>query len=79
MPRGLRHRFWLESVLGLITGVSAVITLFWPHWIEAVFRSDPDENNGSAELLIVVILLILTATLAIGARLEWRRCRLAER
>jgi len=79
MPRGLRYRFWLESILGSITGVSAVVTLFWHDWIEAVFGVDPDKGNGSAEWLIVLILLILTATLAIGAHLEWRHARLVQR
>jgi DMSO/TMAO reductase YedYZ heme-binding membrane subunit len=78
MPRGLRHRFWLESVLGSITGFVAVITLFWHDWIEIVFGVDPDKGNGSVEWLVVLILLILTAALAIGASVEWRHARLAE-
>jgi len=79
MPRGLRRRFWLESILGSVTAVIAVVTLFWHDWIEAVFGVDPDKGNGSAEWLVVLTLLILTAALAIGARFEWRRSRLAER
>ena len=47
MPAGLRLRFWLESVLGSITGILAVVTLFWHDWIEAVFGADPDKGNGS--------------------------------
>jgi DMSO/TMAO reductase YedYZ heme-binding membrane subunit len=79
MPSGLRYRFWLESILGSITGVVAVVSLFWHDWIEAVFGVDPDKGNGSAEWLVVLILLILTVALAIGARLEWRRAQLAGR
>jgi hypothetical protein len=79
MPSGLRYRFWLESILGSITGVVAVVTLFWHDWIEALFGRDPDKGNGSAEWLVVLILLILTAALAVGARLEWRRAQLAGR
>lgn len=79
MPSGLRHRFWLESVLGSITGVVAIVTLFWHDWIETVFGVDPDKGNGSAEWLVVLTLLALTAVLVIGARLEWRRAQLAER
>jgi hypothetical protein len=78
MPPGLRYRFWLESILSWITGVAAVVTLFWHDWIEAVFGVDPDRGNGSSEWLVVLSLLIITATLAVGARLEWRRARLAE-
>jgi undecaprenyl pyrophosphate phosphatase UppP len=78
MPQGLRHRFWLESILGSITCILAVITLFWHDWIEAVFGVDPDKGNGSAEWLVVVVLLVITATLAAAARLEWRHARLAK-
>jgi hypothetical protein len=55
----------------------AVITLFWHDWIEAVFRIDPDSGGGSAEWLIVVVLLLVTVALAVGARHEWRRGGLA--
>jgi hypothetical protein len=77
MPSGLRRRFWLESVLGSITGAVAVITLFWQDWIETVFGVDPDGGSGSAEWLVVAILLTVTSVLAVSARLEWRRARLA--
>jgi tetrahydromethanopterin S-methyltransferase subunit E len=79
MPRGLSHRFWLESSLGLITGAVAIITLFWHDWIEIIFGIDPDAGSGSAEWLVVVILLVVTSVLFIGARLEWRRARFAAR
>jgi len=78
MPPGLRIRFWLEVILGSISGILAVVTLFWHDWIEAIFGVDPDKGNGSAEWLVVVVLLVVTATLAVGARIEWRRARLAE-
>jgi len=78
MPHGLRRRFWLESILGSITGCLAVVTLFRHDWIETVFGVDPDQGNGSAEWLVVVVLLVVSIILAIGARLEWRRARVAE-
>jgi hypothetical protein len=59
-----------------VTGIVAIITLFWNDWIEAVFGVDPDNGNGSAEWLVVLILLFLTVALALGARLEWRRAKL---
>ena len=77
MPSGLRYRFWLESIFGSITGVAAVVTLFWHDWIEAVFGVDPDKGSGSAEWLVVLILLLLTVAFAAGARLEWRRAQFA--
>ena len=77
MRSGLRHRFWLESILGSVTGLVAVITLFWHDWIEVMFGIDPDRGNGSAEWLVVVVLLAVTVALAAGARHEWRRARLS--
>jgi hypothetical protein len=79
MPSGLRYRFWVESIFGSITCVTALVTLFWHDWIEAVFGKDPDKGNGSAEWLVVSTLLFLTVTLAVGARFEWRRAHFAER
>ena len=78
MPQGLRHRFWPESVFGSITGIFVVVTLVWHHWIEVVFGVDPDKGNGSAEWLVVVALLVITTALAVSARFEWRRARLAK-
>ena len=75
MPSGLRYRFWLESTLGLVTGIVAIITLFWHDWIETVFGTDPDSGNGSAEWLVVFVLLLIATALATGARHEWRRAQ----
>ena len=79
MPSGLRRRFWLESICGSVTGIVAVMTLFWHDWMEAVFKIDPDSGNGSAEWLIVLVLLLVTVALAMGAQREWRRAHLAAR
>ncbi len=79
MRYSLRRRFWIEAVLASAIGVVAIVTLFWRDWIETVFGVDPDKGRGSAEWLVVVILIFVTATLAAGARLEWCRARLAER
>ena len=78
MPAGLRRRFWLESGLATVTGVLAVVTVFWHDWIEAVFGVDPDKGNGSAEWLAVVVLAVITVALIAGARLEWRRSQPAQ-
>lgn len=79
MALGPRSRFWLESVLGSATGILAILTLLWHDWIEAVFGIDPDSGNGSAEWLVVFILLFLTVLLAADARREWRRAQAAAR
>ena len=70
---GLRVRFWIESILATVTGVLAVVTIFWHDWIEAVFGVDPDHGNGSAEWLAVLVLAVVTVALVVGARHEWRR------
>ena len=79
MSRALRTRFWIETILGSIVGILTIITLFWRDWIETVFGVDPDRGNGSAEWLAVAVLLVVTLTLALGARFEWRRARPAHR
>ena len=78
MTHKLRSRFWFESIFSLITGIMSVGTLVWHDWIEIIFRVDPDKRNGSGEWLVVVILLLVTVTLAVAARLEWRRIQVAE-
>jgi len=79
MSHALRTRFWIETILGSITGTLDIITLLWHDWIETVVGVDPDKGNGSAESLVVTILLVVTLTFALGARLEWRRARPAHR
>lgn len=76
VPDALRSRFWIECISASITGALSVVTLFWHDWIEGVFGVDPDKGNGSAEWLVVAILVVVTLILVFGARLEWRRARL---
>jgi undecaprenyl pyrophosphate phosphatase UppP len=71
--RPLKFRAALESVIALIAGVLGVITIFWHDWIEALTGWDPDHHNGSAEWLIVVILLIAAAIAGLFARRHWRQ------
>jgi hypothetical protein len=75
MRNALRMRFWLETVMAIITGALFVITLIRNDWIEIVFHVDPDNNNGTFEWLIVGALLLVTITLFILASYEWRRAR----
>jgi|KBSMisStaDraftv2_1062788.scaffolds.fasta_scaffold280971_1 hypothetical protein len=75
MPRGLRVRFWAESVLASVTGVLAIVTIFWKDWIEVVFGIDPDHGNGSAEWFFVAVLGLSAVALVASARIEWRRSR----
>ena len=77
MKKGLRLRFYPETILGLITGVMFVVTLFNRAWIETLFKVDPDQGSGLVEWGIVAGLLIVTVAMAALARHEWRRASLA--
>jgi hypothetical protein len=43
--------------LAAFCGGLAVLTIFWPDWIEALSGYDPDQHNGTVEWLIVIALL----------------------
>lgn len=75
MRNALRHRFWLEMVMVIVTSTLLVFTLVQRDWIEIVFGVDPDNRNGALEWLIVGALLVVTITLFTLASYEWRRAR----
>jgi apolipoprotein N-acyltransferase len=77
MRISLRLRFWIETVMAIVTGILFGITLIQKNWIELAFGVDPDNNNGALEWLIVGALLVMTITLIILASYEWRRARAA--
>jgi hypothetical protein len=74
---GIRRRFLIEAGLGTATFVLMVVTLVWHDWIEIVFGVDPDNHNGVFEWLVVAILALVTITLAVLARIDFRRLRSA--
>lgn len=73
MLRTLRARFWLETVLAAVSGLSLAATLIQRQWIELVFRVDPDQGSGVLEWTIVGVLLAATILSLSLARGEWRR------
>jgi hypothetical protein len=74
----MRSRFYVESVVAVVTGGLALLTAFSHDWIEALTGVDPDHHNGSVELLIVAALAVTSVTLVMTAGLEWnRRARVA--
>ena len=77
MRNALRRRFWLETVLAILTGILFVVTLVQRNWIEVAFGVDPDNGNGTLEWLIVGVLLVVTIALFTLASSEWRRARTA--
>jgi hypothetical protein len=68
-----RTRFYAESVLAVLTGGLALLTVFWHDWIEALTGVDPDHHNGSVEWLIIAVLALVSITLVHTAGREWRR------
>jgi predicted lysophospholipase L1 biosynthesis ABC-type transport system permease subunit len=75
----LRTRFWLESILGLVTAALAALTAVVPAWVEEVFGVDPDGHSGVLEWAIVLVLLALALALALtlagAARRELARAQ----
>ncbi len=73
--RDVRRRFWVEAGAAVVTGVMSVVTVLWPTWIEGLFGVEPDGGDGSLEWMLVATLAVVTATLGLIARSEWRRAR----
>jgi hypothetical protein len=46
----------LIRALTCFCGGLAILSIFWPDWIEALTGSDPDQHNGTVEWLIVIAL-----------------------
>jgi hypothetical protein len=72
MRRKMRTRFWVETVLAAATGALFVLTLRWHDWLEAL-GFEPDNDDGTAEWLIVAGSLVVCIVFVLLARLEWRR------
>jgi len=73
MKRSVRVQFWLETILGSVTGLLFLVTVIRRDWVEGVFGWDPDQHSGAVEWLIVGGLFVVTAALSSAARLEWQR------
>jgi hypothetical protein len=66
----LRSR--LETVLAMTLAVLAVVTLFWPRWIEGLTGLEPDAGSGEAEWGIVVLFAVLALAAGLLARRDYR-------
>jgi hypothetical protein len=71
--RGLGAAFWVEAVLSGLGTFLGLLTIVWHDWIEGVFGVDPDHGNGSAEWIVVLVLLGIGVVAGALARREWRR------
>ena len=65
----------IETVLAVVAGVLAVVTLLWPTWIESLFGVAPDAGSGEAEWWIVVVFAVVAIASALLARRELRTAR----
>lgn len=73
MRRNIGRLFWAETGLAAISGILALITLVFPDWIEFVSGWDPDQHDGSVEVLIAAGLFVVALAMAAAAAIEWRR------
>jgi hypothetical protein len=67
-----KFRAALESVIALCAGSLGLVTVFWRDWIEILTGWDPDHHSGTAEWLIVAVLLVAAAVSGMAARRSWR-------
>jgi hypothetical protein len=74
-PSMLRVR--LEAAIAVLAGALGILTLFWRDWIEALTGWDPDHHNGSAEWLVVAVLLAVAAVMGTVSRRHWKLRRAA--
>lgn len=73
-----KFRAALESVIALCAGPLGLVTVFWRDWIEILTGWDPDHHNGTAEWLIVVVLLAVAVVAGIMSRRSWRALAAAQ-
>jgi hypothetical protein len=70
--RTSKTRFGVETAVALCAGFLGILTALWHDWIEALTGWDPDHHNGSAEWLIVAVLLAIAVVMGILARRDWK-------
>jgi hypothetical protein len=66
-----RTRARLETVLAVISGALAAVTLLSRDWLE-VFGWEPDGGNGLLEWVVVAALAVSAVLLGLAARTHWR-------
>lgn len=69
----------LEIALATILAVVAVVTLFWPQWIEGLTGFEPDAGGGEAEWGIVALFAVLALAAGLMARRDYRLAALRAR
>jgi hypothetical protein len=69
----------LETVLATTLAVLAMMTLFWPSWIERLIGLEPDGGSGEAEWGIVVLFAVFALAAGLLARRDYRLAALRSR
>ena len=69
--RPTRTRARVETVLAVISGALAMLTIVSRDWLEA-FGWEPDGGNGLFEWMIVAALALGAVLLGLAARTHWR-------
>ena len=65
--------FRIEVSLAAVTGLLGVLTLIWRDWVEALTGWSPDRHSGSVEFGLVAMLVIMSVSCAVAARMTHRR------
>ena len=68
MMNRLPLRFWLETVLSVLSTIMLALTLAMPDWIERIFGFEPDGGDGSTEWGWAISLAITAVALLVDAR-----------
>ena len=66
----------LEAAVAAISAGLALLTLFWPDWIERLTGLEPDEGSGMLEWAIVIGLAVGAVGVGLLARRDFRLARL---
>jgi len=70
--RTSRARFGVETAIAVCGGALGILSAVWHYWIEGLTGWDPDHHNGSAEWLIVAVLLVVAVAMGALARRDWK-------
>jgi hypothetical protein len=73
MTNRLPLRLWIETALGLISMLAALMAATMPDWIERILRFEPDGGNGSTEWGLSISLAVTALAFFADARRQRTR------
>ena len=71
-PHHKPRRPRLRKVGAVLAAVTALITVLWPAWIEAMSGIDPDRGSGAAEVAVVAALASVVVALCVPTVRHYR-------